>query len=87
MDWYDSLVKGATVSLSKLFDPNYLAVRAATMQSPYSDSRGMSLQEMFQTTRPMLHNQFQQAPLLENGWDTNRVLPPPRKLHKYQGML
>lgn len=87
MDWYDQLRQGAAVSLSKLFDPNYLAVRAATMQSPYSDSRGMSLEDMFQTTRPMLHNQFQQAPILENGWDTNRVNPPPMRKIPYKGML
>ncbi len=87
MDWYDQLRQGAAVSLSKLFDPNYLAVRAATMQSPYSDSRGMSLEDMFQTTRPMLHNQFQQAPILENGWDTNRANPPPWKRTNKVGML
>lgn len=75
MDWYDSLVRGATVSLSKLFDPNYYQVLAATMPSSgYSDSRGMSLEEMFKYSRPLLDQRNQHPPFMgEDGWKINRL--------------
>lgn len=87
MDWYDDLVRGATVSLSKMFDPNYGAVRGATIQSPYSDSRGMPLHEMFQRTRPLLHNNNQIEPFYNDGWDVNRVQQLPIERKPYKGML
>ena len=87
LDWYNDLVRGATASLSKMFDPNYNAVRAATMQSPYSDSRGIPLHEMFQKTRPILHDTHQVEPFYNDGWDVNRVQQLPIQRFPYKGML
>ena len=92
LDWYDSLVRGATVSLARMFDPNYAAVQAATMPSPYSDSRGMSLEEMFKHKMPMLHDRNQHTPFMgDDGWRINRIPvdnPMNRVVkHPYEGML
>ncbi len=88
MDWYNKLVQGASISLSKLFDPNYYPARGATEQSPYSDSRGMGLHDMFYSNQPRLeYRNLYTEPMYEDGWDVNRT-PAPRVLRpQYKGYL
>lgn len=88
MDWYNKLVQGASISLSKLFDPNYYPARGATEQSPYSDSRGMGLHELFYSKQPRLDYQFNDvAPAYEDGWQVNREPAPRGKRFQYTGYL
>ena len=88
MDWYNDLVRGATASLSKMFDPNYDAVRASMLPRNYSDSQGMSLQQMFDYKNPRMTEINKQDPAMgEDGWEVNRHPAPVIKRVPYKGML